>query len=170
MRLGARQDHRFFLHLWQMVNQSRLERLTTFSSHSMPFKALVEIGFWDVSHVSEDSRIFWQCYLHYNSNWKVVPLFYPVSMDANVAPSFWQTMINIYKQQRRWAWGSENIAYMVHGFTKNKLIPFKKKVYWSFHIIESFHSWATNAIIIFALGWLPIWLGGEIFQNYYTFL
>ncbi len=150
---------------WQMVNQSRLERLTTFSSHSMPFKALVEIGFWDVSHVSEDSRIFWQCYLHYNSNWKVVPLFYPVSMDANVAPSFWQTMINIYKQQRRWAWGSENIAYMVHGFTKNKLIPFKKKVYWSFHIIESFHSWATNAIIIFALGWLPIWLGGEIFKT-----
>ncbi|HZX00788.1 MAG TPA: glycosyltransferase family 2 protein [Candidatus Paceibacterota bacterium] len=150
---------------WQMVNQSRPERLTTFSSHSMPFKALVEIGFWDVSHVSEDSMIFWQCYLYYNGNWKAVPLFYPVSMDANVAPSFWQTMINLYKQQRRWAWGSENISYMLYGFVKNKLIPFKKKAYWSFHTIESFHSWATNAVIIFALGWLPLWLGGEIFRT-----
>lgn len=149
---------------WQMVNQSRPERLTTFSSHSMPFKALVEIGFWDVSHVSEDSMIFWQCYLHYNGNWKAIPLFYPVSMDANAAPSFWQTMINLYKQQRRWAWGSENVPYMLYGFVKNKFIPFKKKVYWSFHAIESFHSWATNAVIIFALGWLPIWLGGEIFK------
>lgn len=149
---------------WQMVNQSRPERLTSFSSHSMPFKALVEIGFWDVAHVSEDSMIFWQCYLHYNGNWKATPLFYPVSMDANVAPSFWQTMINLYKQQRRWAWGSENIPYIMSGFVKNKLIPFKKKVYWSFHTIESFHSWATNAVIIFALGWLPLWLGGEIFN------
>ena len=149
---------------WQMVTQSRPERLTSFSSHSMPFKALVDIGFWDVSHVSEDSMIFWQCYLYYNGKWKATPLFYPVSMDANVAPSFWQTMINIYKQQRRWAWGSENIPYMLYGFMKNKLIPFKEKVYWSFHTIESFHSWATNAVIIFALGWLPIWLGGEVFK------
>ncbi len=86
---------------WHMMNQSRPERITTFSSHSMPFKALTEIDFWAVDHVSEDSMIFWQCYLYYNSDWKVVPLFYPVSMDANVAPKFWQTLINLYKQQRR---------------------------------------------------------------------
>jgi len=150
---------------WHMMNQSRPERITTFSSHSMPFEALVEIDFWDVSHVSEDSMIFWQCYLHYNSDWKVVPLFYPVSMDANVAPKFLETLINLYKQQRRWAWGVENIPYMLHGFTNNKLIPKSKKFYWSFHIIESFHSWSTNALIIFALGWLPLFLGGEAFNS-----
>jgi len=149
---------------WHMMNQSRPERITTFSSHSMPFEALVEIDFWDVSHVSEDSMIFWQCYLHYNSDWKVVPLFYPVSMDANVAPKFWQTLINLYKQQRRWAWGSENIPYMLYGFVKNKAIPKSKKFYWSFHIIESFHSWGTNALLIFALGWLPLFVGGEEFN------
>ncbi|OIO49915.1 MAG: hypothetical protein AUJ39_00110 [Parcubacteria group bacterium CG1_02_42_13] len=150
---------------WHMMNQSRPERITTFSSHSMPFEALVEIDFWDVSHVSEDSMIFWQCYLHYNSDWKVVPLFYPVSMDANVAPKFLETLINLYKQQRRWAWGVENIPYMLHGFANNKLIPKSKKFYWSFHIIESFHSWSTNALIIFALGWLPLFLGGEAFNS-----
>ncbi len=149
---------------WHMMQQSRQERLTTFSSHSMPFKALVEIGFWNKNVVSEDSRIFWQCYLHYDGDWRVVPLFYPVSMDANVVPGFWRTMLNQYKQQRRWAWGSENIPYFLNGFAKNKKIPLSKKIYWAFNNVESFHSWATNALLIFALGWLPLFLGGWPFN------
>jgi len=149
---------------WHMIQQSRPERQTTFSSHSMSFKAVVDAGFWDINIVSEDSRIFWQCYLHYNGDWRVEPLFYPVSMDANVAPTFWQTMINQYKQQRRWGWGCENIPYFLNGFRKNKKISLAKKIYWSFVVIESFHSWATNALIIFMLGWLPLVLGGSQFN------
>lgn len=149
---------------WQMMQQARPERLTTFSSHSMPFKALVEIGYWHKDVVSEDSRIFWQCYLHYNGDWRVVPLFYPVSMDANVAPTFWKTLINIYKQQRRWAWGSENVPYLLTGFWKNKKIPWRSKIYWSFNLVEGYHSWATNVLIIFALGWLPVLIGGGGFN------
>ncbi len=160
---------------WHMIQQARPRRLTTFSSHSMPFKALNEIGFWQTDVVSEDSRIFWQCYLYYNGDWRVVPINYPISMDANVAPTFWQTMINLYKQQRRWGWGCENIPYLLEGFKKNsannkfvsggKKIPFSKKLYWAFNYIEGFHSWATNALIIFSLGWLPIFLGGIAFKT-----
>ncbi len=153
---------------WHMIQQSRPERQTTFSSHSMSFKAIVEVDFWDKDVVSEDSRIFWQCYLHYGGNWRVEALLYPVSMDANVAPGFWKTMINQYKQQRRWGWGCENIPYFLEGFRKDsnekKRIPWTKKLYWRFNILESFHSWATNAIILFALGWLPIFLGGTKFN------
>jgi len=148
---------------WHMMNQARPERLTTFSSHSMPFKALVEINFWAVDHVSEDSLIFWQCFMHYDGDWRVVPLYYPVSMDANVAPTFWQTMVNIYKQNRRWGWGVENVPYMLYGFITNPRIALKRKLYWGFNIVEGFHSWATNALMIFALGWLPTVLGGEVF-------
>ncbi len=149
---------------WHMIQQSRPERQTTFSSHSMPFQAIVDIGFWNTEIVSEDSQVFWQCFLHYNGDWRVKPLFYPVSMDANVAKTFWQTMLNQYKQQRRWGWGCENIPYFLSGFIKNKNIPFRKKTYWGFVVIESFHSWATNALLIFALGWLPIILGGPDFN------
>ncbi|MDP3771833.1 MAG: glycosyltransferase family 2 protein [bacterium] len=150
---------------WHMIQQSRPERLTTFSSHAMPFKALTEVGFWNRAIVSEDSQIFWQCYLHYGGDWRVVPILYPVSMDANVAPKFWTTMKNLYKQQRRWAWGCENIPYFLCGFMRNKKISLRKKFYWSFHIIEGFHSWATNAVMIFLLGWLPVALGGSTFQS-----
>ncbi len=149
---------------WQMIQQSRPETQITFSSHSMPFKAIVDVGYWDKQIVSEDSIIFWQCYLHYNGDWRVEPLFYPISMDANAAPTFWQTMINQYKQQRRHAWGCENIPYLLSGFIKNKKIPFRKKIYWTFLVVESFHSWATNALMIFTLGWLPLFLGGSQFN------
>jgi cellulose synthase/poly-beta-1,6-N-acetylglucosamine synthase-like glycosyltransferase len=150
---------------WQMMQQSRPERLTSFSSQSIPFKTLLEIGWWQRDIVSEDSRIFWQGYLRYHGDFRVEPLFYPVSMDANMAPTFWGTMKNIYKQQRRWGWGVENVPYMLEGFSKDETIPAAKKRYWAFNSIEGFHSWATNALIIFALGWLPLALGGRHFGH-----
>lgn len=150
---------------WHMLQQARPEKATTFSSHSMPFAPLVEIGFWETDVVSEDSRIFWQLYFHYDGDWRVVPMLYPVSMDANVAPTFWKTMANVYKQQRRWGWGVENVPYILGGFVKNKKIAFSKKLGWAFRKIEGFHSWATNALLIFALGWLPVILGGEEFRG-----
>ncbi|KKR88765.1 MAG: hypothetical protein UU85_C0002G0017 [Candidatus Wolfebacteria bacterium GW2011_GWA2_42_10] len=150
---------------WHTLQQERAERLTTFSSHSMPFQSLIDIDFWQTNMVSEDSRVFWQTLLRHNGNYGIVPLYYPVKMDANVAPTFWQTMKNIYKQQRRWAWGAENIPYMLFGFWKNKKINLRKKWHYSWIYIEGFWSWATNALIIFILGWLPIILGGETFKQ-----
>jgi cellulose synthase/poly-beta-1,6-N-acetylglucosamine synthase-like glycosyltransferase len=150
---------------WQMMQQKRSHKLATFSSHSMSFKSLVEMDFWQTNIVSEDSRIFWQSILYYDGDYKVVPLFYPVSMDACLGKTRWETAKNQYKQQRRWAWGSENIPYIIFGFMKNKKIPLKKKIYFSAVQIEGFWSWATSAVIITFLGWLPILLGGDQFKN-----
>lgn len=150
---------------WQMMQQARPERLTTFSSQSIPFSVLRDIGFWATDVVSEDSRIFWQAYLRYDGDFRVVPLEYPVSMDANVTPKFWGTLRNLYKQQRRWGWGVENVPYMLDGFRKNPRIPRAKKWYWSFNTLEGFHSWATNSIMIFALGWLPALIGSGDFGH-----
>lgn len=148
---------------WHLIQQARPERMTTFSSHSMPFCALVDIDFWQTNVVSEDSRIFWQCFLYYDGNWRVEPLFQAVLMDANAAPTLWGTIKNQYKQQRRWGYGAENIPYLLYAFTKNKRISFWTKMRESFVKVEAFHSWATNSILIFLLGWLPIWLGGDQF-------
>ncbi len=150
---------------WQMMQQERPERLTTFSSHSMSLRALVDVGYWQTNIVSEDSRIFWNMLLHYDGAYESIPMSYPVSMDANLAPTFWQTMKNVYKQQRRWAWGVENFPYVVFGFLKNRAIPVRKKIYYVFNLIEGFWSWSTNAIMIFALGWLPLLLGGREFNS-----
>jgi cellulose synthase/poly-beta-1,6-N-acetylglucosamine synthase-like glycosyltransferase len=150
---------------WQMMQQSRPERLTSFSSQSIPFRTLAEIGFWQRDIVSEDSRIFWQGFFRYHGEFRTEPLFFPVSMDAPTARTFWGTLKNIYKQQRRWAWGSENISYLLEGFQKDKTIPKKKRWYWTFNAIEGYHSWATNSLLIFALGWLPLLLGGRHYNE-----
>ena len=150
---------------WQMMQQERPERLTTFSSHSMSFKALADLDFWQKNIVSEDSRIFWNSLLFYDGDYESIPLSYPVSMDANLAPSFWRTVKNVYIQQRRWAWGVENFPYVVFGFIKNKKIKLRTKLYYTFNLIEGYWSWSTNAIMIFALGWLPVLLGGRVFNN-----
>jgi len=115
--------------------------------------------------VSEDSRIFWQCFLRYDGDYRVVPLYYPVSMDANVTNSTWQTLINVYKQQRRWAYGAENVPYFLYGFRRNKKISLYKRWYFGFIAGEGNHSWATNAILLFALGWLPVVVGGAAFNQ-----
>ncbi|MFH1841424.1 MAG: glycosyltransferase family 2 protein [Candidatus Nealsonbacteria bacterium] len=150
---------------WQMMCQERPEKMLTFSSHSMSFKALVDVDFRQVNVVSDDSRIFWQCFLRYNGDYHVVPMYYPVSMDANVAPTFFETMKNIYKQQRRWAYGVGDIPYFIFGFLKNKKIPLSKKLSLGGVVFEGHWSWATNSIMIFLLGWLPLFLGGEAFSQ-----
>jgi cellulose synthase/poly-beta-1,6-N-acetylglucosamine synthase-like glycosyltransferase len=150
---------------WHTIKQEKNETATTFSSHSMPWQALVDVGFWQKNMVSEDSRIFWQCFLRYNGDYRVVPLYYSVSMDANVAHTTWQTFKNVYKQQRRWAYGAENIPYFLFGFLKNKALPLSQKLRYGFMVIEGNHSWATNALIIFLLGWLPVIVGGPEFNK-----
>jgi cellulose synthase/poly-beta-1,6-N-acetylglucosamine synthase-like glycosyltransferase len=150
---------------WQMIQQERPERLSTFSSHSVSFKVLYEVGYWQNNMVSEDSRIFWNSFMAYDGSYQVVPISYPVSMDANLDKNFWHTIKSIYKQQRRWAWGVENMPYVLFGFIKNKKISRRKKIRFSLMLIEGFWSWATNPIMIFLLGWLPIVIGGQHFKN-----
>ena len=139
--------------------------MLTFSSHAMSFKAMVDVGFKQANVISDDSRIFWQCFLQYDGDYRVEPLFYPVSMDANVARTFWKTIRNVYKQQQRWAYGVGDIPYFLFGFLKNKRIPVFKKISLGFSIIEGHWSWATASILIFFLGWLPLLLGGPEFSQ-----
>ncbi len=144
---------------WQMIQQARPEQLVTFSSQSISLTALVDVDFWQVNVVSEDSQIFWKCLLRYDGDWRTVPLHYPVYMDANVAPTFWGTLVNQYKQIRRWHYGVENNPYFLFGFIRNARIPWRTKLHHAFNMMEKTHSSATNALIIFLLGWLPVTIG-----------
>lgn len=153
---------------WQMIESTRPERLVTFSSHSMTLKVLKDVGYWHRNVISEDSRIFWQCLLKYNGNYRAIPLYTTVSMDAALAPTWWQTLKNQYKQKRRWAWGIENFPYLVEGFIQNKKIPLKTKATYLFRTLEGHYSWATAPIIVAVLGWLPVLFGDPSFHQ--TFL
>ncbi len=150
---------------WQMIQQERPERLTTFSSHSMTLKALVDTDYWQRNIVSEDSRIFWNAFAAYDSRYAVVPMSYPVSMDANLADSFWKTLRNVYLQQRRWSWGVENLPYMLMIFARNPDISRGRKIRLAALEIERAWSLSTNPLLLFILAWFPILIGGHHFNT-----
>lgn len=150
---------------WQMIESTRPERLVTFSSHSMSLVALKDVGYWQRDIISEDSRIFWQCLLHYDGQYRTEPLYTTVSMDAALAHSWWQTLVNQYKQKRRWAWGIENFPFLAEGFLKNKKIPTRIRTTYLFRTLEGHFAWATSAIIVAGLGWLPVLFGGAEFHS-----
>jgi hypothetical protein len=147
-----------------MIQQERPERLATFSSHAVPLVALEAIGFWQTNVVSEDSRAYWNLFVHYGGNYRVVPLSYPVSMDANVASTLLKTAVNLYRQHRRWSYGAENIPYLIFNFIKNSGVPIGKKIHVLFIQLEGFWSLVVQPLVLFAVGWLPLLVGGPAFN------
>ncbi|HEX5429688.1 MAG TPA: glycosyltransferase family 2 protein [Patescibacteria group bacterium] len=150
---------------WQLVEASRPDRLVTFSSHSMNFRTLVDVGFWRTDIIPEDSHIFWQCFLHFNGDYRTEPLFTTVSMDAVLGNSYFGTLVAQYKQKRRWAWGVTEISMVIPEFMHNKKIPLWKKWVYGERLIEGHYFWATASIMIAILGWLPLTLGGAHFGS-----
>jgi len=140
---------------WLLGETLRPDRLLTFSSHSMPWQALVDVNFWQNDIVSEDSRIFLQCFVHYDGDYSVQPIFLPISMDTVHGGTLWRSLTNQYKQIRRWAYGVENFPYMVWNFLPNPKIPRWRKWQLIWNQFEGTYSWSTAAILIFILGWLP---------------
>ncbi len=80
---------------WMMFSLARLDSLVTFSSHSMSFKAALDAGGHAKNIISEDSRIFYQCWLRYNGEYEVTPLYLPVSMDTVRDDSILKSLKNL---------------------------------------------------------------------------
>jgi hypothetical protein len=148
---------------WLMAELARPKPLWTFSSHSMSLTALVDVDFWQNDIVTEDSRIFLQCYIHYDGDYEVTPLYIPVNMDTAHAGNLWTTAKNLYKQQRRWAWGIEHFPFMIWHFWKSKLT--RKKWHLLFNLSEGMYSWSTAPLLILLVGYLPLFFAGDIEQS-----
>ena len=149
---------------WQFTESSRPDRLRTFSSHSMPLKTLIDIGFWKKDIVNEDGYVYWQCYLHYKGDYQVIPLFIPISLDTCLADTTWKTLVNQYKQKRRWAYNVEYYPHLVPQLIKSPA-PFWDRMYKLYQYMEGNFNWATASILISSLGWLPLFLGGDAFRE-----
>lgn len=149
----------------QMIESVRIEKFVTFSSHSMSFKTLVDIDYWPVNMISDDSVVYWKAFLFYRGEYRVVPLYINVSMDVAYANTFFKTIAVQYRQKRRWAWGVENFPYVVSRFIEISGIPLKMKIRRGFQLLESHVSWAVWAILITAIAPLPILFGGAFFSS-----
>jgi uncharacterized membrane protein len=131
----------------------------------MSFKTLVDVGYWPVDMVSDDSVIYWKAFLFYKGDYRVIPLYTTVSMDIAYTKGFFKTIKMQYKQKRRWAWGVENFPFLINGFLNDRDIPLIKKIRRGFHLLESHVTWAVWAVILVFIGPLPIIFGGAFFNQ-----
>jgi hypothetical protein len=150
---------------WHIFQSTRTEGMVTFSSHSEPFDTLFKVNFWPINMISEDSIIYWKCYTYYNGDYKVKPIYLPISLDAVLAENYWKTIKNQYKQKRRWAYGIENFPVIMRAIGPNKKIGLWRKIKVAFEMLEGHHSWATASVILAILGWLPLIFGGDSFNQ-----
>jgi len=150
---------------WHIFQSTRLDGMVTFSSHSEPFDTLYNVDFWPVNMISEDSIIYWKCFTYYNGDYRVKPIYLPISLDAVLADTYWKTIVNQYKQKRRWAYGIENFPIIMRAIGPNRKISFRQKFKTAFEMLEGHHSWATSSLILAILGWLPLILGGDTFNQ-----
>lgn len=149
---------------WHMFQSTRKD-MVTFSSHSEPFDTLVKVNFWPLDMISEDSIIYWKCFAYYNGDYRVKPIYLPVSLDAVLADTYWKTIKNQYKQKRRWAYGIENFPVIMRAIWPDKKIKLFRKLGIAFEMLEGHHSWATSAFILALLGWMPLIFGGPSFNE-----
>lgn len=154
---------------WLMTELSRAEGMMTFSSHTMSLRMLVDVDFWQKDIVSEDSRIFLQALTHYHGDYRVTPIYLPVSMDTVMAGDYMKALVALYKQQRRWAWGVENFPYMARAFIRDWKMPLGLKISFLWKQLEGMYTWATVPLLVFLLGRLPFWLAPEAFRSYAVF-
>ncbi len=155
---------------WQLIESMRYEKFITFSSHSMSFHTLVEVGYWPVNLVSDDSLIFWKCFLKYNGDYRNIPLDVPVYMDIAIGKTLKETLIIQYKQKRRWAQGVENFMFLGKAFLKNKNISFFAKIRKLFQLLDNHINWATWGIIISLISPLVLFWGKIVLKDSLIFL
>ncbi|MDO8559926.1 MAG: glycosyltransferase family 2 protein [bacterium] len=137
---------------WLLTDLARAERLFTFSSHSMSLAALVDVDFWDPGIVTEDSRIFLQCLEHYGGDYRVVPIFLPVSMNTVDVGDWLRSLVNQYRQIRRWAWSVEHFPWMAQRFfgrSGRRSFPLAVRVRYFWNLMEGMYSWVTAPLLIF---------------------
>lgn len=150
---------------FQLSEATNPEKLVTFSSHSMSFKALVEVGYWPVDMISDDSAIFWKCFIHFDGDYRVIPMYVTVSMDVVNAENWWKAAVNVYRQKRRWAWGVENFPIVLRAFIKSKKITLVNKVRHGIKLFEGHLAWATWPLLLGVFGWLPALFSSQEFSG-----
>ncbi len=150
---------------FQLIEATNPEQLVTFSSHSMSFKALVDVGYWPVDMISDDSSIFWKAFLHFDGRYQVVPMYVTLSMDVVSARSWLRTVRNVYRQKRRWAWGVENFPLVMRAFLTARQIPRWHRIRHAAKLLEAHVGWATWGFLLTVLGWFPALFAGREFSS-----
>jgi hypothetical protein len=76
-------------------------------------------------------------------------------MDITQAENWRRTVVNVYRQKRRWAWGVENIPLVMGAFLLTRGIPLAARLRQAFKLFQTHLSWTTWPYLLGLMSWLP---------------
>ena len=119
-----------------------------YSTYSLSLRMAHEVGYWDANVVPEDWHMFLKSFFHLNGEVDVVPIFLPTHCDAVHASSYWKTLVNCYRQAKRWAWGATDVIYAAAQFLEHRDIPFWRRLRRLWKVTEHHLLWAPYWFLI----------------------
>ena len=133
---------------------TRGDRLINFSMYTLSLKLLDDVCYWDVDVIPEDYRIFFKSYFAKDGKVDVDPVFLPVYADAAESSTYIKSLVNFYEQEKRWAWGVSDDAYIIKKWLTHTHIPFWQRTIRVFRVLADHFLWPVN--------WFAITLGANI--------
>jgi cellulose synthase/poly-beta-1,6-N-acetylglucosamine synthase-like glycosyltransferase len=140
--------------VWHTGLNSRTDKLVNYSTYSLSLKLLHEVGYWDVDVIPEDYRIFFKSFFAKDGKVEVDPVYLPVFADAAESTNYIKSLINLYEQEKRWAWGVSDDAYFIKKWLTHTHIPFWQRTIRVFKVLQDHFLWPVN--------WFAITLGATI--------
>ncbi len=139
----------------EIVESTNQDLMVSFSSHSIALEVLESVDFWPIDMIANDAATYWKCLINSGGSFRVQPLPTTVAMDVAESGSFARTFREIYRQQRRWAWGAETLATAIRGMIPSTKIALIEKMRLSLKLFDTHVSWATLPLLLTCMAWLP---------------
>lgn len=133
---------------WQLSEMVTSSKYMNFASMTINLKSVIDIGYWPLNVVNDDSAFYWRAYYHFNGDYKVIPHYLPISADAVQDKTALSTYKNQYKQYQRWAYGIEHLPFVVKNSLTKKTIPILKRLDHLYFLVISNLSWAMLGFIV----------------------
>lgn len=151
--------------VWQAGLNIRSDRLVNYSMYSSSLKLIDDVGYWDVDVIPEDYRIFFKCFFAKDGKVEVDPVFLPIYADAAESSTYLKSLINLYEQEKRWAWGVSDDSYFIKKWLTQTQIPFWQRTLRVFKVLEDHFMWPVNWFAVTLGATIPVVLNPQFAQT-----
>jgi cellulose synthase/poly-beta-1,6-N-acetylglucosamine synthase-like glycosyltransferase len=146
---------RLFTFMTNAVHLSEQSNAAAFplplSSFTLSFKLAEQVGYWDPAVIADDTHVFMRCYFATRGQVRLMPVFLPTRGDTVEGVTFWQALVNFYRQKLRHGWGCQDASYVLQQWKRVRGMSFGQKV---LPLIKSLHDH-----LIFSVGSIMVLIG-----------
>jgi hypothetical protein len=146
---------RLFTYMTNAVHLSEQSNAAAFplplSTFTLSYRLAERVGYWDPAVIADDTHVFLRCFFAMQGQVKIVPVYLPTKGDTVDGATFWQALVNFYKQKVRHGWGCQDASYILQQWGRAKGMPFSKKIA---PLIKSLHDH-----LIFSVGSVMVLIG-----------